>query len=317
MMSSAAVTALRIQLSRQVPAVASSDLIASRSFAASSYADEKKADKERRRELFLARQENAERVKTRRDGRDVGAKRKLFDSWFSKKKIWNHIQERRARQAGMEWQIDCALIIERLPIVTPHMPQWARDWEDLRSYLDSFGKDYPKELNLGERFAMGEYLTDEQMIAQLPEGYKPGPRITEADTNGEVKTMKRRLAERVYFLAQKNGKWIFPTVTLAGDETFSDAAKRAVLMSVGEEMDIYYVSNCPMAVDMHIVPEAERAKVGFYGTKTFFMKVQHDEFDATLGAGFDDYAWLARDEIADRMKAQNGHSASRFFHYIL
>jgi large subunit ribosomal protein L46 len=319
-MSSAATGALRSQLSRHLmPTGSPRALLSWRTLAgpAMSYREGKKAAKDRRREIFEARVENAEKVLTRREGRDVGAKRRIFNEWFEKKKVWNEIQDRKARQAGMEWKINCGLIIERLPVVFPDMAPWEKDWEDLRDYLDSFGKDYPKELNLGERLPMGTFLTDEDLFAQLPEGYKPAPRVTEADENGYVKTLKRRLMERVYLLVQKDERWSFPVVALNEGETFMDASKRAVVDTVGEKMDIYYVSNCPLAVDMIVLTEEERAKVGVYGTKTFFMKVQHDEFDATLGKEYEDYAWLTRGEITDRMKEQDGDHASRFYHYML
>jgi large subunit ribosomal protein L46 len=320
MMSSAATGALRRQLSRHSTLPIAPRVLQSwRTFTgpALSYREEKKAAKDRRREIFEASVDRAEKVLTRREGRDVGARRRIFNEWFEKKKVWNEIQDRKARQAGMEWKIDCALIVERLPVVFPDMAPWEKDWENLRDYLDSFGKDYPKELNLGDRLPMGTFLTDEELFAQLPEGYKPAPRVTEADENGDVKTLKRRLMERVYFLVQKDGRWTFPVVALKEDETFMDASKRAVVETVGEKMDIYYVSTCPLAVDMSILTEEERAKVGVYGTKTFFMKVQHDEFDASLGKEYEDYAWLTRGEITDRMKEQDGDHASRFYHYVL
>lgn len=317
MMSFLTTGALRISVSRYRLFPTSSALRGSRSLSTLPYTNAKKAAKEKRADLFQSRLERAERIKTRREGRDVGVKKRLFDAWFDKKKTWEQIQDRKARQAGLEWRIDCSVIIERLPIVTPNLPPWAEEMETLMDYLNSFGKDYPKELNLGDRLPMGVVMSDEELFSQLPEGYTPGPRVTEADKNGDVKTMKRRLPERVYFIAQQNGSWAFPTVTLTEGETMLDAAKRGVHTSVGKAMDIYYLSNCPLAVNMVLFSETERVTQGVFGTKTFFMKVQHDEFDATLGDDFDDYAWLARDEITHRMKAQNGEHASQFYHYIL
>lgn len=309
--------ALQTRVSRYTSLLASCVLRGSRSLSSLPHSDAKRAAKEKRTDLFQSRLERAERVKTRREGRDTGVKKRLFDGWFEKKKTWEQIQDRKARQAGLEWKIDCSVIIERLPIVTPNLPTWAVDMETLMDYLNSFGKDYPKELNLGDRLPMGEVISDEEMFSQLPDGYRPGPRVTDADKNGDVKTLKRRLPERVYFLAQQKGSWAFPNVTLTEGETMLDAAKRGVQTSVGSEMDIFYLSNCPLAVNMVLFSESERAMKGFFGTKTFFMKVQHDEFDATLGDDFDDFAWLARDEITDRMKTQNGEHASQLYHYIL
>jgi large subunit ribosomal protein L46 len=150
------------------------------------------------------------------------------------------------------------------------------------------------------------------ILALLPEGYTPAPIVTEADKTGELQTHNRKLQERLYLTipsADDPSKWIFPTVLVKDEETLLAAAKRAV-KQVGPTMDIWCPSNCPWAVDLSVHNKPE----GFFGTKTFFLKVQHDEGDADISKQF---AWLSRTEMAERVREQEGVKASKFYHYML
>jgi hypothetical protein len=89
---------------------------------------------------------------------------------------------------------------------------------------------------------------------------------------------------------------------------------------VGEEMDIFYLSNCPMAVD-YVQYEEKESKDGFFGEKIFYMRVQYGQGDIdSSGAGLNsmhDWGWLSRDEMSERIKEKNGEDASLFYHYML
>ena len=58
---------------------------------------------------------------------------------------------RKARQAGMDWKIQVAVIVERLPVVTPDVEEWEQQYLDLRAYLDQFTWEYPEELGMNEK----------------------------------------------------------------------------------------------------------------------------------------------------------------------
>ena len=168
------------------------------------------------------------------------------------------------------------------------------------------------------------------MTENLPRGYTPAPRETEADASGEVRTLDRRLKTWVY-LAVKDSpaigseggegslQWQFPTVEVKDGETLLDAAKRAIQDKVGSSMDIYYPSNMPMAVDMHVFEKEERKEHGnTYGTKTFYMVVQYDEGKVKQDEiAVHDFAWLEKSEFVDRIKEEQGEEKSKFFQYLL
>lgn len=137
-----------------------------KSFSARSFASvrqEKLADKQKRTERYESSRQRMQKLQTRREGRNVGAKKKEFREWYDKRRIYQEIMDRKARQAGMEWTIQAAAILERLPVVTPDHPQWEVDYFNLKTYLMQFGKEYPEELG----FSPGPgplAITDEELL---------------------------------------------------------------------------------------------------------------------------------------------------------
>ena len=133
----------------------------SRSFA--TVTEEKKAKKQKRTELFEYAQQRLERLKTRRDGHGVGLRKRTFREWYDKRRIYQEIMDRKARQANLEWTIQAAAILERLPVVTPDKPQWEVDYLNLKAYLEQFGKEYPEELGFSS--IKGKLaITDEELL---------------------------------------------------------------------------------------------------------------------------------------------------------
>jgi len=292
---------------------ASSADFASRSLS-SGYMADKKAAKERRRALYESRQQRKERLKTRRLGKRRDEKRREFRSWFIEKKVDEEYMNRKARQAGLDWKIQVAVILERYSVVLPDKEDWEVEYENLKAHLMQFDKQYPKEL-INIDYDREVAVTDEELLALLPKGYTPAPRETEADKTGDVRTTERKLKTSIYLTVQDEGPWQFPTVPLKEDETLLEAAKRAIPEKAGSELEYWTISNCPCAVHMAAFPENERTS-GFYGTKTFFMKLCYDE-GAASPVNIKDYAWLAREEMAERVKEEQGDKMSRFYHYLL
>ena len=125
--------------------------------------EEKLAQKQRRKELYEYAEQRLHKLQTRREGRDVGAKKRQFREWYDKIRIYQEIMDRKARQANMDWTIKAAAILERLPVVTPDKPQWEVDYLNLKTYLQQFGKEYPPELG----FSPGKgklAMTDEELL---------------------------------------------------------------------------------------------------------------------------------------------------------
>lgn len=122
-----------------------------KSTSTSAIAQEKADQKEVRRQRYQAKQERVAKLATRREGRARDVKKKEFAEWYDKRRIYHEIMNRKARQAGMDWKIQVAVIVERLPVVTPDVEEWEQQYLDLRAYLDQFTWEYPEELGMNEK----------------------------------------------------------------------------------------------------------------------------------------------------------------------
>ena len=290
----------------------SSNLLSNRSF--SSYYEEKKKKKEKRRELFRAKQERKQRLQTRREGKPRGEKRNNFHKWFTQKKVDEEYMNRKARQANLDWQIQVAVILERSMVVLPDKEDWELEFEKLRAYLNQFDAPFPLEIGGIDPNDKELFKTHEELMEDLPEGFTPAPRETEADRTGDTRTVNRKLKTSIYLVVQKEGdRWHFPTVDLQEEETLLEAAKRALKEQVGEQLEFWSISNAPCAVDMKAF---ESPKDGLYGTKTFFLKLYYDEGEAAT-KNVSDFSWLDRQEMTEKVLQEQGENTSKFYHYLL
>lgn len=273
------------------------------------------------KEAWERQQARLARLPFRRDGRPRDVKKKAFRDWYDKQRIYMSLHDRRARQQKLEFQIRVMTVVERLPIVTPDLPKWEKDYLDLRDYLDCFGRVYPEEAGIMDPEGDDpgdDYYTDEELFAMLPEGLKPAPRITEADISGNIHTQDRKLMHKVFLLIQeKDLSWTFPSTLVRTEETLLQAAKRAILETAGPQLELYCPSNCPLAVRMNVFSDNMKNVTNYYGEKTFLYKVQRDGGDATMKT-FDrnvvvDYGWLMKDEITERVPK----SETIFYRYML
>lgn len=126
--------------------------ISSSAAAFSTYAEEKLAAKEIRRQRFESKVARLQSLPTRREGRPKDVKKDAFKSWYDKRRTYHEIMDRKARQGGKAWKIEVAAVVERLPVVTPDLESWEAKWVELREHLDQFTWDYPKELAVVKEF---------------------------------------------------------------------------------------------------------------------------------------------------------------------
>ena len=110
-----------------------------------SYQERKDAAKQLRRETWEKKQARLERLKTRRDHSPKDVKKTLFRSWWDKELLYHNKLQRLAKKEGKPWRIRVAVMVERLPVVTPDVEEWEQNYLDLRDYLMTFGKEYPAE----------------------------------------------------------------------------------------------------------------------------------------------------------------------------
>ena len=156
--------------------------------------------------------------------------------------------------------------------------------------------------------------------AMLPEGFVPAPRITSADESGDRSTHNRKLHDRVYYFLDQS---TFPTSLVQDGESLLEAARRTIGEQGGENLDIYYPSQAPMGVLLKSREELKTTAESidddrYFGTKTFFLRVQLDEGDVnTKKLQGRQAEWLDRTEIVQHMADNAGKDESKFYHYLL
>jgi hypothetical protein len=150
--------------------------------------------------------------------------------------------------------------------------------------------------------------------ALLPPGFTPAPRVTKADEAGNVQTLDRKLKDRVYLVV--DGEFPTTEVVQGGDddkdESLLQAAQRAVKEYGGKSMEVYCAGHAPMGVKLSVKDTDDEQQ--YFGTKTFFLRLQHDEGDVE---GSKDFGWLNRSEIVEQMQNAQGEDASKFYQYLL
>lgn len=295
-----------------------------------SYFERKAASKQLRVEAYKHKLERAVRIQSRRDNSPRDVKKDQFRSWWDGRRAYEEQMNRKARQSGMDWTMKVATIVERLPVVMPDKAQFETEFQDLQAHLQAHsGKEYPKEFVGIDGGGRPEAYTDEELLALLPDNFRPAPRETNADEDGTVNTLDRRLKDRVYLMVRGS----FPTTELKlsnnEDEKYGKdcenllevalrGLKEHTSLSHGKKkdklpLDLYCPSQAPIGVRLDVHNKDEQKSTGSYGTKTFFMKVQYD--DGTLNG--DDIAWLDRSEIVEQFRSESKDDEATFFRYLL
>lgn len=293
------------------------------------------AVKAHRTDLHATKVLNRTRQKStrRRDSATKDHLRRTFRAWYDPFTIGQGFLDREARRRGMPWRHRVAVLIERPNVVLPDFQGWMEEWDMMRGEMDRYGKVWPKELGFVDPMDL-EVMTREELMAELPEGFTPMPRETEADKSGLLRTLDRRLKTRVYLAVRPDDAdgWTVPTKDLREggsstqkDETIVDCARRAVGDVVGDgDLKVVYVSNCPMGVTMASYDEMgvaeEEGNEGFFGVKTFYLRVQYDSGaldEERLGKVVGDWGWLERCEMVEKVTEEKGEDLGKFYHYLL
>ena len=135
----------------------------------SSYQARKNAAKQKRREAYETSQARLSRLSTRRDHSPRDVLRSRFRSWYDGELAYHDHLLRSAKRAGKPWRIRVAVMVERIPVVTPDAEDWEREYANLRDWLWTYGKEYPEES--GFMYAMDRpedhvVPTDEELLGE-------------------------------------------------------------------------------------------------------------------------------------------------------
>ncbi|MCJ1478130.1 54S ribosomal protein L17 mitochondrial [Lambiella insularis] len=168
-----------------------------------------------------------------------------------------------------------------------------------------------------------EVNTEEEGPVKKEKAEKPMPRITEADTRGDFRSLNRLLARTLYLVVKgEAGGWVFPCgeligkeslqrvciptaagVTHAGKLTIEQAAERLLVQAAGVNMNTWIVGHAPVGhhnTEIAQLLAGKEQQADLLGEKTFFMKARIMAGQANLKdnkLGLADFRWLAKEEV--------------------
>ncbi|CCF50308.1 uncharacterized protein UHO2_06196 [Ustilago hordei] len=132
------------------------------------------------------------------------------------------------------------------------------------------------------------------------EDHKLLPKTTEADAKNDVRSLERKLDRTLYLVVKGKGGWKFPAKALMDTkhENLHDVAPKSVTEALGNQLDIWLVSNLP--IGLYKPSDAE---------KTYFLKGHVMAGNAELNKGeVEEFQWLTKEEIEELMNKSKGEA---------
>lgn len=142
------------------------------------------------------------------------------------------------------------------------------------------------------------------------------PRTTQADAQNDQTSLERALDRTLYLVVKnakadtKGPKWRLPTKGMPKPRTPTDSLHKTGLEAVRDilntQMDLWLVSKLPIAVIPHAAD----------GTKTYVLKARILAGEPVPVKGVE-YAWLTREEIAQRLTEDSSDDAKIYSSVVL
>jgi hypothetical protein len=180
------------------------------------------------------------------------------------------------------------LLVERSPQITPDLHDWERTEDERKERLEALHKVSPAALTMSEESPDQERAR--KRMEQLVE--REGSREGEGDRTGDLTSLDRRLAQRLYLLVRTGDEWQLPQREWAGaPQTAREALEAAVVANCGSELKLHAMGNAPLG---HLPDDA--------GSSTLFVwRYLHVSGQVVKTTDIDEYAWLTKDELCERV----------------
>jgi hypothetical protein len=171
--------------------------------------------------------------------------------------------------------------------------------------LEGLHKVYPSSLTSAEEGP------DQQRARVRMEGIieRDASREGEGDASGDHTSLDRRLAQRLYLLVRRgDGPWHFPQREWAGPpEHARDGLQAAIEASCGGALALHQLGNAPLG---HLETKKGGADDDASVPSSIFLWRFLYLSGAVEPAPGVEYAWLTKEELAERVDAQLGEFAA-------
>jgi len=196
-------------------------------------------------------------------------------------------------------RVFCAVVLGRIPQITPEAPPWAKEFYELQERKEQATRPEPPQ---------EWWDQDDGRIEEEPE-LVIHPRRTQADEEGNRKSLERALDNYIYLLVKKKPaeegdlEWGFPSVERNAGEAMRDCVMRTLHTHIGETPNTYPVGYFPMHfVDVGSGPSLRRI---------FFFRVclVHGPYLCNRQL-VDDFVWSTRAELKEYLGDGEMHAAA-------
>ena len=176
-----------------------------------------------------------------------------------------------------------AALVERSPQITPAPTEAEQVQEAHQLALEAKHKVYPTVLTAAEEGP------DQQRARLRMESIveTEGSREGEGDRTGDMRSLDRRLAQRLYLLVYEDGRWQFPQQEWQAPESARGGLRRVIAASCGDGLETHQMGNAPIG---HLPLLS--------GDTLFLWRHLYVSGDVSVPEGLD-YAWLTRDELVE------------------
>ncbi|XP_064607099.1 large ribosomal subunit protein mL46-like [Liolophura sinensis] len=225
------------------------------------------------------------------------------------------------------WQLWSAVCIERPAVITQPMTDLEKAYlsdllqvEHEHSYLSEHEIRHKNDLLKAEQNRMQDDVGDadidsvkqtaldqEDVWESEFQAFTPADRITDADRKNDMKSLRRKLDRKLFFIIkQKLGdttNWVLPQGYCAQGESLRQAAERVLQTQVGPVAKAIFMGNVPCGFYKYKFPSALQTQTKSLGVKLFFFKAYWLNGEIQKGADVEDYLWLTKDELLQYLKS--------------
>ena len=177
-----------------------------------------------------------------------------------------------------------AALIERSPQLTPDPTEAEELQQAFHAAQHVRQRKYPAVLTAAEEGPDQERARQRMEAIVEEEGSREG----DGDRSGDMRSMDRCLAQRLYLLVQVDGQWELPQMEWQPPESARDGLRRAIEARCGGELNVHQMGNAPLG---HVELSG--------GTRLFLWRFLYVSGDVVSPG--DDYAWVTQQELAERV----------------
>jgi len=170
-----------------------------------------------------------------------------------------------------------------MPRLVPAEPEWKKEKHEFQEKIQN---QKLKILKLQPNIT----FVDQVEQAVQAQGVYDRPRLTKADKENNIRSLFRKMENRLYFILKKKNEehWQFPHLQHQTGETLRQTVERANQSHV-PNFGVYILSNAP---DVH----CDFLENG-HTRRLFLYRSYHLKGKPTLGEDAVDYAWVTKSEL--------------------